>query len=409
MACCRYVRCAREPLTERHVQAIWYDRYMRPERLVTRQGLEVRVVHPGDWNLGAGPDFRNAVLEVGPARRRLRGDVEIHLAPSDWETHAHGEDPAYRNVVAHVTWGCGPEPPTLPTGAVSIWLGRYMMALPGFSPEQIDLSAYPFARLPIAERPCSAHFRNNPELAREVLSGAGEHRLRAKGRRLAAILAARSPDARQVFYEEVMNALGYRRNARGFRRIAMRVPYAQLVAEPDNAEGALLAASSFEEWNRRGLRPHNTPEARLSAAAGIFTRTRIMELAEAARFDEADCREMVRLMTDGRRMGRGRAGAILANVVVPFALGAGRVSRVPDWLPVEDLSEPVRLTAFRLFGRDHNPLAWYAANGLCVQGLIQVHRAFCLQVHPDCDACGLVADITRSRCASPASPDACGR
>ena len=117
---------------------------------------------------------------------------------------------------------------------------------------------------------------------------------------------------------------------------------------------------------------------------------------------------MIRVMTDGRRMGRGRAGAILANVVVPFALGSGRISGVPGWLPAEDLSAPVRLTAFRLFGRDHNPSAFYSANGLHIQGLIQIHRAFCLQVHPDCGACALVADLSRSRCAWPGSPGASG-
>ena len=42
----------------------------------------------------------------------------------------------------------------------------------------------------------------------------------------------------------------------------------------------------------------------------------------------------------------------------------------------------------RLFGRDHNP-ALYAGNGLLVQGLIQVHRAYCLAAHPDCSACPL--------------------
>ena len=377
----------REALGERHVQAIWYDRDLRPDRLVTRHGEPVRVIHPGAWNLEAGPDFKGAVLEVGVPGRRMKGDVEVHLSPSDWSMHGHGTDPAYRNVIAHVTWGCGPEPATLPPGAVSIWLGRFLTARPGFTPEDVDLSAYPFARLPATDRPCHVALRGDPDLAGEVLSAAGDHRLRMKARRLASVLAARPLERCQVFYEEALAALGYKRNARGFRRVAELVPYDRLTAEPENAAAALLGAGMFVDWNRAGLRPNNTPEVRLRAAAEIFTRTAIADLAEARSFGPRDLREMVRLMTLDRLMGRGRAAAVLANVVVPFALAQGVTDEVPSWLPPEDLSEPVHLTAFRLFGRDHNPSAFYAANGLHIQGLIQIHRDYCLQTHPDCGGC----------------------
>lgn len=387
---CSFFRRGREPLTERHVQAMWYDRDMRPERLVSRRGEEVRVVDPGSWNLGPGPDFLGAVLEVGAERRRLKGDVEVHLAPSDWETHGHGADPAYRGVVAHVTWGFGPEPPTLPCGAVSIWIGRFMLARPGFSPEQIDLGAYPFARLPTTDRPCFRLLGERPELARRILAEAGRARLAAKARRFAAVLLARPGERRQIFYEELMHALGYTRNAVPFRRVAEAVPLAVVEAEPENAAAAFLAAAPFAGVRRYPVRPRNAPDARLRAAARFLSSGRTEELLEALDFTSAGCRRLVKAMTADQLIGRGRAGAVLANVVVPFALAEGRIGAVPDWLPPEDLSEPVRLTAFRMFGRDHHPAAWYARNDLLIQGLIQVHRAFCLQVHPDCDGCRLV-------------------
>ena len=384
----------RSPLTERHVQAIWYDAALRPTNLVTRRGSAVTVVSPGEWNLEAGPDFKNAVLEIGPDRRRVVGDVEVHLCPADWDFHKHGADPNYRNVIAHVTWGCGPVPGSLPPGAVSIWLGRFVAADQSFSPDQIDLLAYPYARLPLGSRPCEQRIGHDPDLARQILSEAGRHRLEMKARRIGGRLCEAQGRRGQVFYEEVMTALGYKRNQVQFRRVAERVPIAELPSGASAARTAMLTAGTFEEWDRSGYRPSNTPERRLESAAAIFTATPVMQLMDEARFAEGDCRAMVTAMCGERYMGRGRAAAILANVVVPFARAEERVSEVPDWLPPEDISEPVRLTAFRLFGRDHNPAAFYSTNGLLIQGLLQIHRDYCLQMHPDCESCKLAKGET---------------
>lgn len=394
-------------LSERHVQAIWYDAALRPTMLRTRRGSAVTVVSPGDWNLGAGPDFRNAVLEIGPEHRRIVGDVEVHLCPSDWDFHRHGTDPNYRNVVAHVTWGCGPDPDSLPPGAISIWLGRFMTAAPSFTPSQIDLKAYPFARLPLAERPCERAFGHDPDRAHAILAAAGRHRLKMKARRLAGRLdeavggsgGSSSTVRDQVFYEEVMTALGYVKNAAAFRHVAVRIPLEEAPRETAVLRRAYLAAGSFEEFDRGGLRPFNSPEERLAHAAELMVETPTLTFAGAVDFSRDGCRAMAKAMCGTRRregdggqrhcLGPGRAAAILSNVIVPFALAEERLEDAPDWLPPEDLSAPVRLTAFRLFGRDHNPAAYYANNGLLIQGLLQIHRDYCLALHPDCEKCTL--------------------
>ncbi len=379
-------------ISERHVQAIWYDRDLRPGRLYavgrsTASGGEVRVVDPGRWNQGPGPDFRDAVIEVGPRRRRLCGDVEVHVGPSDWDVHRHGDDPSYRGVVAHVTWRCGPPPASLPPDAVSIWLGRFLSSDPSFSPEAIDLGAYPFGKLPAPARACFEAFGDDPDLVREALVAAGRERLAVKASRYRRLLSE-GADASQLFYSEVMGALGYSRNALAFRRIAAAVPYRQLAAEPENAESAFLAAAPFAEVVRGG-RPSNAPERRLAAAAELFTSTDVMALGRVDDFAPSSCREIVGTMSSGGLVGRGRCSAVMANVVVPWAIAWGRVSAAPDWLPPEDVSEPVRLMAFRMLGRDHNPAAFYSRNGLCIQGLIEIYRRHCSPVHPDCGLCRL--------------------
>lgn len=372
----------RESMSERHVQALWYDESIRPSGLLTRRGNEVRVVDPGVWNLSEGPDFRHAVLEVGPDRRRIRGDVEVHLDPMDWERHRHGGNPLYKNVVAHVTWNCGPEPDTLPSGAVSIWLGRSLLHDIGFSPDMVDLSAYPFAKTHISLRPCYESLKRNPDEARRILRFAGMHRLKAKATRFKKLRLAHPGNERELFYREIMRALGYKRNARSFSAVAAAVPLKAVLEEPEIAEAAYLAAANFQEWRLGETRPSNLPKNRLKCAARLFTRTETMELMAVRDFSRGGCRKMLETLTRLRCMGKGRAAAIIANVLAPF------VGAEPEWLPPEDVSAPMRLTAFRLFGRDHNP-ALYAGDGVMLQGLVQIHREMCLRWHPDCVGCEL--------------------
>ena len=60
----------------------------------------MRVVYPGRAGVTAGPDFRDALLEVEGVGR-ARGDVELHLRQQDWDAHGYGGDPKYNGVVVH--------------------------------------------------------------------------------------------------------------------------------------------------------------------------------------------------------------------------------------------------------------------------------------------------------------------
>ena len=389
----------KRPITERHVQALWYDGALRPKNLRTTEGVPVRVVDPGVWNVEAGPDFYHAVLEVGTARRRLAGDVEIHLHPSDWRAHGHAADLAYAHVVAHVTWYAAP--PDLALDGLSpdclrICLGDFLRTRPDFSPDEIDLTAYPYAHLPATPRPCERLFARNPDLLLAVLRQQGVRRLEQKSRRFKAAFV-RSKDHAQAFYAETLAALGYKQNAAPFRKLANELPWRDLPASREAAYTSLSCAAEMAvaraiDWRRANVRPANSLERRLAAAAALFAGTCPALLD---RFDACDL-----LARDGQKaacdilcasglLGRRRAAAILANVLVPFALAEERLDRLPDELLPEETNSVIRLTAFRLLGRDHNP-ALYSGNGLYLQGLIQLHHDFCLSAHPDCDRCGIL-------------------
>jgi len=388
-----------EIISERHVQAIWYDGALRPGNLRTADGAPVRVIDPGRWNLEAGPDFRDAVVEVGEDGHRIRGDVEVHMHVSDWTAHGHGHDPAYDGVVAHVTWYPGPPPVAdarqLPPRCVRICLGDSLRTRPDFSPEEIDLAAYPYARLPATPRPCEAAFAHAPDAALALLRAAGERRLEGKARRLCALFV-RNGDRAQTFYEEMMAAFGYKHNAAPFRALAQTLPWRELPPSPGAAATALACAADLGvaprvPWRTANVRPSNSPARRIEEAARLFAGElpallrRLDACDLAARAGQQTALEILRA---ARPLGARRAAAMLTNVLIPFARAEERLARVPEWIFPEDLNATVRLMAFRLFGRDHNP-ALYAGNGLLVQGLLQVYREYCLAAHPDCSSCPL--------------------
>lgn len=389
---------ARAALTERHVQAMWYDGALRPDGLRAADGTPVRVLDPGAWNLEAGPDFRNAVLEIGVDRRRLTGDVEVHLRPADWTAHGHSADAAYAQVVAHVTWHARPPVPpsdALPAGCISICLGDILRTRPGFSPAQIDLAAYPYAHADAAPRPCERAFARDPDALLALLRAAGRRRLEQKACRIAARFA-RVRDRAQVFYEETMTALGYKHNTAPFRTLAETLPWRCLPGTRDAAFASLscaaeMAVSHAAAWRRANVRPANSTERRLHAAADLFAGTHAtllprLDACDLAAHDgqAAACT----ILCESHRLGAKRAAAILANVLVPFAWAENRLSSVPDRLLPEDVSEPVRRTAFRLMGRDHNA-ALYAGDGLLIQGLLQIQKDHCQTASAGCASCRL--------------------
>ncbi|MCX6992421.1 MAG: DUF2851 family protein [Kiritimatiellaeota bacterium] len=375
------------PYTERHLQCVWFDAALRPGTLKTEQGDTLIVEHPGQWNLEDGPDFLDAVLRIGTDRRRLAGDVEIHVHPSDWQRHGHARNPAYAHVIAHVTYFSGAvAAATLPNGAIQVSLKDGLAANPLFSFESLDLTAYPYTvREPIT--PCARVLKTwSPDHVADLLESAGEERLQGKAARMAGAFASKAPD--QILYEEIMTALGYKNNRAPFRYLAEQLPletlrkasgrntlkaYALLMGVAGllptqtpsrwDAETRVFVRQLWDHWwkyqatwsvralHRKnwklsGLRPQNHPQRRLMLAAILFTRaddlTRSLRALNTTSADEcfrqmatflqpeADTYWQSRLTFAGKRqaamialMGTHRVAASVSNVFVPFLAALG--------------------------------------------------------------------------------------
>lgn len=84
---------------------IWRFRLFRLLDLKTVAGDVIQILHPGQLNSNAGPDFEYASIRIGDAL--WSGSVELHVESKSWDKHQHQNDPRYNNTILHVVWEGG--------------------------------------------------------------------------------------------------------------------------------------------------------------------------------------------------------------------------------------------------------------------------------------------------------------
>ncbi len=404
--------CEADPATfsELHVQALWYDGELRPKQMTLANGALLEVLEPGRWNRGDGPDFQDALVMVDGLLRR--GDVEVHLRPSDWDQHGHAGDPAYGNLILHVTWFPTPPAKTISASVPHLALQPFAEASAPFDFSKLDLFAATSAPSPGQEYPCFQRLREQPGETERLLASAGYYRLLTKTRRF--IEGLRAEDPFQCLYEGLMAAMGYGRNAEPFRRLAQEVPFSRLREIPSLQRFAILAGvagllkpaqrdlwdlwwqSGFQPpltpfaWDFRGMRPQNHPLRRLAGVVGVLHAIATLLDLPLGTLPEALCSASNLLQaTVGSKttlIGPSRANAIVSNLFVPYRLALGTLNpdRLND-LPGEDVSMPMREVWLRMTGS----LKFLPKDGLRQQGLLQIYHDFCHNPRLVCATCPL--------------------
>ncbi len=281
------------------LQQVWLHQRIVPEKLVAADGTRIRILHPGFLNREAGPDFRQALVQVGD-NPPASGDIEIDLDPAGWEQHAHASNPAYEKVLLHVTWDRESRRPGLASIALKPALDSTVAEL------SFWLGVQPKAAPPGLAGQCAAPLRAlEPAKVREILQQAAQARLRCKAEQLQA--RARQAGWEGTLWEGLFAALGYKRNVWPMRRLAeLRPIISQDLREADAALHlqarlfgiAGLLPTQLQEprpseeylrtlwhtwwresaqfrdqilptkfWNLAGIRPANHPQRRLALAA----------------------------------------------------------------------------------------------------------------------------------------------
>ncbi len=339
-----------KPIPERLLARLWQKRTARRAGLTTEGGSKVRVIYPGRPGRSAGPDFRNALLEVEGVGL-VQGDVEIHPRQRDWEAHGHGQDPNYNGVVLHAVLQVDAPLTSLQSGgrARVVSLGPLLEGEdpPAAGPAHslwglLGRLGYP--------RPSSA------EALASLLDRAGDARFLDKSACFGSFLGEQDPE--QTLYEGLLEALGYRHNQAPFLKLAARAPYLAvrqasqtlpLEMRAGAIESWLLRLSglsisgtgpdmplprsgfgpplSHREWHCFRVRPANHPRRRIGGAARLVARYLDGGLMEGLRqaATAGTMRGLITALTvfggPGREpawIGTGRSRDLAVNVVLPF-------------------------------------------------------------------------------------------
>jgi hypothetical protein len=305
--------------TERLLQAIWQHQRLQRDRLKTPDGRLVRIFHPGFISVEGGPDFGDAVLQIGDDPPRS-GDVEVDLRSSGWHAHGHDRNPNFQNVLLHVVWEsdgmpnsrlatASSRPPTL------VLQNSLDAPLAGLS---LSLENEPLRSLPENLRgKCCAPLRELDETQlMELLHEAARVRFQSKAEQLRA--RARNAGWEPALWEHLFRALGYKHNVWPMQHLAETKSHwsrgansafelqARLLGVSSLLPGELTRAQKSTDtylrrvwdcwwrerdgfadcilpraaWKFHGLRPANHPQRRLALAAHWLADQKIVSKIE---------------------------------------------------------------------------------------------------------------------------------
>lgn len=373
-------------------------------RWTTTHGEPFRILHFGEWNREAGPDFKGAKIEF--ERRGVEtGDIEVDWDARDWENHGHALNPAFAGTRLHFFIQGGN---------------------PAAFARSIDHREIPQARL-LIENPRPFELRTPSAVvglgeAREMVDRAAEFRILAKR---ASHLAARAlHGADEALFFSIAAGLGYKNNAIPFLLAAQRTGFSAVCGEEGEARlfgmAGFLEPRTFDDadqttrtylkplwdawwkvrdgfarnvlprrvWKLSGIRPSNHPHRRLGALARVARefgglRKKIRDVGAKGFLEFFETLEhpywsghwnlsAEALDKPFALVGSDRAADLLINACYPMREPAEAAKGLRE-LRGPQPSGVLRRASVWLVGRQENSLMRSAWDQ---QGLLQLHRDF---------------------------------
>lgn len=422
--------------------------------VTTTTGQDITIVFSGNWSHGFGPDFANAMLDFHDDGFQA-GAVEIHTRASDWVAHGHHTDERYNEVILHIVTLNDTAETRRADGKI---VPVAILSVPDDVLFTIDRNL-PEIWADLGGDVCAADIaRDDPAQIRAILHQLGDQRLASKVAMIEGLLADTSPAALGI--ELLFEGFGYSENRGPMRQLAetflrygievhitqdpKNAPPADLIGillgiggflpfSPTDANmGGILPEDQYQierawhaspaafandmipatAWHMGRVRPANHPVARIMQAATMLVRTGgdpLPIMLDTIRNGDS----LIDLIRDWTArpghpgIGAGRATAMVASILVPFALAWSAHHDDPEledaairaWTSLRHaewtrpgkraLQQVTGGTRIRNLGeRGH-------------QGLLHLDRTLCTPRR--CYECPIAAAVVRSRTSPPES------
>lgn len=229
-------------MTEAFLHYVWQYQYFSKTALVTTDGEEISIFHPGYRNQHAGPDFFNAKIKIGTIE--WVGNVEIHIHASAWADHSHALDRAYDNVILHVVWKADKKI-VRHDGSLLPALELKNRVADGLLLDYKKLLHSP------GKIPCAPAFASVSSLTKlSMMDKALMQRLESKASIVEALLKRNNNDWEETAYQMLCRNFGFKVNADPFEQLALSLPYKVIrkhAADLKQVEAMLFGQAGFLE------------------------------------------------------------------------------------------------------------------------------------------------------------------
>lgn len=212
-------------LNEKLLFAVWKYKIFSKYPLKTISNKTVEIIHPGELNTDAGPDFFNARIKMDNVL--WAGNIEIHLKTSDFLKHQHHQDKNYHSLILHVVYEHDAHLP-LPNPIEIVELKNFI--------SQQTIQQYAYLTSNTQTPACMNLWHKLDDFyIQHWLERMAVERLEKRFLQLQSIFD-KTKDYQETFYRLFCRHLGFKVNNEPFEKLAEKLPLKTLLKHADRLD-----------------------------------------------------------------------------------------------------------------------------------------------------------------------------